>query len=271
MVVTNIGINGTQVDQVLSPTSDFNTFGPRGLKRINRLLDGHLWRGSLDPHSYQDGYASTDGAVPGFVFATLTGSMASSTRSGYEGLVNSTTGGSSGNTNSWIGYDAGLGVTNRVFWIAQSLYLPAVTTTTLYDLWLGWFNKQATPGATAPTDGAYMTLINNGVNGLTLQGFVANNSNATGTTNTVNILAATSFEWGVVLQPGNGADFWYRLPATAPTFAATDDWTFLGSVTTSPRSSVLLRPTMAHITRYAATHAIDMESAMWGMQEQLLR
>ena len=241
------------------------------------------WRYNFDTRAFVSGAATTDGAVSGSWFETLTNSgtaTLTSATAGYEGAVLSTTGAASGNTNSWIGVDGTLPIApsgtvgGRVMWITIPLFLPDPNVAA-YDFWLGWFNKKAAPGTTPPTDGAWFKCTV-ATSTLTVIGQMANNS-TTASTGTLFSLASgvtTSLELGMVLQGGVGVDFFVRQPATAPTFALADDWVYAGSLSAAanlPRVGTALRPHFAHITRTAATHAMNFESAMYAVERTRLR
>jgi hypothetical protein len=241
------------------------------------------WRYNFDTRAFVSQAATTDGAVDGSWFETLTNSgtaTLTSAQAGYEGAVLSTTGGASGNTNSWIATDGTLPIApsgtvgGRIMWMTMALYLPDPNTAA-YDFWLGFFNKQATPGTTPPTDGFYFKCAT-ASSAITVVGGMTNNSTAaaTSTLYTVASGAPQSIELGLIAQGGVGVDFYYRVPATPPTFVLSDDWVYGGSLSAAvnlPRVTIALRPTFAHITRTAATHAMNFESAIYGIERTRLR
>ena len=256
-------------------------------RQLTRSQGNLNWRSNMDQTAMLQLAATTDGALPGKFFETLTNSgtaTLTSATAGYEGQMLSTTGAASGNTNSWIGYDAGLPVAGRLFWGTIALFLPDPNVAA-YDIWFGVFNKQAAPGTTAPTDGAWFkgTVA---ASTLTVIGQMANNSTtaSTATLFTVGTGVTTSIELGFVYQGGlggtvaGGVDFYTRKPAAAPTFVAADqyNWTPVGGISLNaavncPRATIVLRPTFAHITRTAATHALNGEGMLCGIQNQPLR
>ena len=245
------------------------------------------WRSCTDPLGFiSQGNVTTDLAAPGRFFGTLQNSgtaNAGSTQLGYDNEILSTTGGSTGNTNSWIGYDGGLPATYRLFVGTWSLYLPLqVVTTGLFDIWLGAFNKQVAPGGTAPTDGVWINLLSAAGSTTALLAGGSNSGNGTAaTTGTLlSISAATSIKLGYVWQVGVAVDFWAALPATAGAFAASDSqaMSFLGSIVfgqtknaTNPLSTVLMRPHAAHIERGSSAHVLSCESMMYGVMGRALR
>jgi hypothetical protein len=289
VIANTIGINSLQFGQNV-PAAGLgggNTFDPTYFQRITNLQRETGWKYNLDQKSAVSLAAGTDGAINGIWFESLTNSGTATllgSQAGYEGEILSTTGASSGNTNSWLGVDAGFPVTNRVMWISQTIYLPLQAASAYYDVWLGWTNK---PGTASPpstvTDGAWWTIINNGAAAGTLAANMASNSTASTTlvggavATLPSLTAATSIQLGVCFLGGVGADFYYKLPATQGAFLAADaaaPWTYAGGISTAanvPRSTIVHRPYMAHITRTGNTHAMTFESAQYGVQNQNLR
>jgi hypothetical protein len=245
------------------------------------------WRSCTDPIGMvAQGNVTTDLALPGRFFSTLPNSGTANmgaTQLGWDNQILSTTGVASGNTNDWIGYDGGLAVTNRLFVWTQNLYLPIqVVTSGLYDLWGGWSNKQIAPGTTAPTDGVWWNILSAAGSTIATLALGSNSNNGTAATSgtLLTFNAATSIKIGLVWQAGVAVDLWAALPATPGAFLASDaqSMSFLGSIVfgqtknaTNPLATVLQRPFMAHITRTANTHALNMESFQYGMLTRSLR
>ena len=280
-VVTTTGLDG---DITAAPSPVFETNLGKDAdywRRLTMLQRERKWRYNLDKQGMAAFASTTDAALPGKFFEVLTNSGTAtlgSTQSGYEGEVLSVTGAASGNTNSWLSYDAGLPVANRHYWCTQVFNLPIESASTLFDVWMGFVNKPGTSSPpSAPVDGCWWSLLNNGAAGLALTGNMANNSTtavlpATGAVLTLG--AATSIELGIAFQGQVGADFYYRVPATAPTFALTDQWVYAGSLSAAanmPRVTATLRAYSAHIARYAAANTVNMESILYGIENQPLR
>jgi len=261
---------------------------PRVCRALTSAQREPLWRYGLDQLGIVlDGQTTTDGVNGGKWFVTMTNIgtwTGNSTQAGYEGEVVSTTGATSGNTNSWIAYDGLLDVSNRLSWIMHDVYLPdPAASSHYYDYWLGYFNKQATPGATAPTDGfAWRGIGTTGSLLFTGQSYSNNTATAlpsAGVAFQVNNGQPQSIQLGIVHQQGVGTDYWFRVPskpASSGVLSTTDVdvWQYAGGIaaaTSAPLASVVLRPSLAHITRSNFAHVMNMESPVYGFQAQNLR
>lgn len=231
------------------------------------------WRYNYDEAFFVKEQVTTDGAAGGRCFTTLTNSGTStllSTQAGMEGLVLSTTGASSGNQNAWIATDGGFSTTNRIMWGTFRLRAPDPNVAA-YDFWMGLFNKQANPGGTAPTDGAWFKCVTS-AGAIAVIGQMGKASTTASTATLVTIASGVpqSLELLVVLQGQVGADFYFRTPSVAPTFANSDKWVFGASLSAAanlPTNNVILRPHLVHYTRTAATHAINLGSMRYGMEQ----
>jgi hypothetical protein len=292
VIVTQPGINSIPFGSQASPTSVLQgeLYDVAYFKRQTNAARERQWRYNLDPMSFVSQGTNTTGtdAAEGyrwFFTGANSGSVTgASAQAGYEGFAASVTGGTTSNTNSWISYDAGLFTTGRIFWCEQSIYMPIqIVTTGLYDIWLGIFNKQAAPAGTAPTDGAYFTLLSAaGTTTTTMTGNMVSNSGTVAQTAPLVIpAAATSIVLGMVYQAGVGAEFYYRLPSNLATgttglFGASDSTAFtqlgfISTVSALPRSTVIMRPTMAHVQRGSGAHTLNMEAMQYGIQNQTYR
>ena len=236
------------------------------------------WRYNFNPRAFVQEAATTDGAVSGTYFESLTNSgtaTLTSAGTGINGAVLSTTGATSGNTNSWCGVDAFTPITNRIAWCTINLQL-ADPNVNAYDFWFGFMNKPGTASPpTAPVDGAYFKCLT-AAGAITIKGGMSKGSTEalTATLTTIASGVPQSIELGMLFQGQVGADFFYRIPTTAPTFVGSEKWVYGGSLSAAanlPTTTGILRPTFQHITRTANTNAMNLESMCYAFERSAVR
>lgn len=184
------------------------------------------------------------------------------TQAGYEGRVLNTPSATSGRANSLIHSLGGLSVANKVSWCFVECYLtdPNVANGA-WDIYFGWFNKQADPAGTAPTDGCFWSGINS-AGTVAFKGNTTGNSTPTASATQFSQAAGTaqSIQLGVVIHGQASADFWWRLPGTG-----TNTWNKLNQTTNMPRNTIVLRP---HLVMYArgtgGSAAMHIDKCMGG-------
>lgn len=235
------------------------------------------WKYNFNPKAFVSQAATTDGAVGGEYFEVLTNSgtaTLTSTGTGMQGAVLSTTGASSGNTNSWLGVDGFTPIANKLAWCTIRLQV-ADPNVNAYDFWFGLVNKPGTASPpTAPVDGVYFKCLTAAGSILVKGGSSKGSTEAlTGTLATIASGVPQSIELGLIFDGQVGVDFYTRVPTTAPTFVGTEKWVYGGSLSASanwPTTTATLRPMFQHITRTGNTNAMTLESMRYAFERPLV-